>query len=402
MLPKAGLCGERQIPAAEDDLCRLGPVWLRLVVEVDRFRGKIRKAVAVLYKILIVEDEELERTSTKIFLEENLLDAEIVGEAKSGFEAVEIIDTKDVNLMLVDINIPGMNGLEVIKYARKRHPEMVIIITTAYDDFTIAHKAIKLKVDDFLLKPIRKEVLLAAVKNFASRLGEGRITDKSNKLLSKLEMELKKCSYKASVDILREYIDQLYLEEKDVNIISKRLQEVAKLVVRIAEEMGISDTNDLVMQMEKLKIKYLLYNNKHDAYNEVIRMVDLLFDKMNIKGKMSDDGMKAVVDYIERNLKKGISLEDVANHVNISTYYLSKVFKKEMGVNFITYVTDRKMDIAKEMLVNTDIPVLNIALDLAYNEANYFSKAFKKKTGYTPSEYREKFKIRKGGEDETL
>jgi YesN/AraC family two-component response regulator len=131
-------------------------------------------------------------------------------------------------------------------------------------------------------------------------------------------------------------------------------------------------------------------------------MVDLLFDKMNIKGKMSDDGMKAVVDYIERNLKKGISLEDVANHVNISTYYLSKVFKKEMGVNFITYVTDRKMDIAKEMLVNTDIPVLNIALDLAYNEANYFSKAFKKKTGYTPSEYREKFKVRKGGEDETL
>ena len=221
-------------------------------------------------------------------------------------------------------------------------------------------------------------------------------------MLSKLEMELKKCSYKASVDILREYIDQLYLEEKDVNIISKRLQEVAKLVVRIAEEMGVSDTNDLVMQMEKLKIKYLLYNNKHDAYNEVIRMVDLLFDKMNIKGKMSDDGMKAVVDYIERNLKKGISLEDVANHVNISTYYLSKVFKKEMGVNFITYVTDRKMDIAKEMLVNTDIPVLNIALDLAYNEANYFSKAFKKKTGYTPSEYREKFKVRKGGEDETL
>lgn len=89
--------------------------------------------------------------------------------------------------------------------------------------------------------------------------------------------------------------------------------------------------------------------------------------------------MKAVIDYIERNLKKGISLEDVANHVNISTYYLSKIFKKEMGVNFITYVTNRKMDLAKEMLVNTDIPVLNIALDLAYNEANYFSKAFKRR-----------------------
>ena len=53
-----------------------------------------------MYKILIVEDEELERTSMKIFLEENLLDVEIVGEAKSGFEAVEMIDSKDINLML--------------------------------------------------------------------------------------------------------------------------------------------------------------------------------------------------------------------------------------------------------------------------------------------------------------
>ena len=343
-----------------------------------------------MYKILIVEDEELERTSMKIFLEENLLDVEIVGEAKSGFEAVEMIDSKDINLMLVDINIPGMDGMEVIKYARKKLPKAVIIITTAYDDFNIAHRAIKLKVDDFLLKPIRKEVLLESVKSFASRLGEGRQTGKSNKLLSKFEMELKKCSYKASVDILREYIDQLYLEEHDVNIISKRLQEVAKAVVRISEELGITDTNELVVQMEKLKIKYLLYNNKHDAYNEIIKMVDILFDKMNIKGKLSEGGMK------------GISLEDVANHVNISTYYLSKIFKKEMGVNFITYVTGRKMDLAKEMLVNTDIPVLNIALDLAYNEANYFSKAFKKKTGLTPSEYREKYRNRKEEENETV
>lgn len=355
-----------------------------------------------MYRILIVEDEELERTSMKIFLEENLPDVEIVGEAKSGYEAVEMIGNCDINLILVDINIPGIDGMEVIKYARKKLPQAVIIITTAYDDFNIAHKAIKLKVDDFLLKPIRKEVLLESVKAFAGRLGEGPQTDKSNKLLSKLEVELRKCSYKATVDLLREYIDQLYLEHHDVNVISKRLQDLAKMIVRTAEELNISDTNELVMQMEKLKIKYLLYNNKHDAYNEVVKMVDILFDKMNIKGKLSDGGMKSVVDYIERNLKRGISLEDVANHVNISTHYLSKIFKKEMGVNFITYVTDRKMDLAKEMLVNTDIPVLNIALDLAYNEANYFSKAFKKKTGLTPSEYREKYRVRKEEENETV
>lgn len=80
-----------------------------------------------MYKILIVEDEELERTSMKIFLEENLLDVEIVGEAKSGFEAVEMIDSKDINLMLVDINIPGMDGMEVIKYARKNFQRLLLL-----------------------------------------------------------------------------------------------------------------------------------------------------------------------------------------------------------------------------------------------------------------------------------
>ncbi len=355
-----------------------------------------------MYKVLIVEDEELERTSIKIFLEENLPEVEIVGEAKSGYEALNLIDKYEINLFLVDVNIPGVDGMEVVKYARQKFPDAVVIITTAYDDFDIAHRAIKLKVDDFLLKPIRKEALIESVKAFEERVGGNKRTDKSNKLLSKFEMELKKCSYKAAVDILRSYIDQLYLEHHDVNIISKRLQDLAKQILIIAEEMGVTDTNELVVQMEKLKIKYLLYNNKHDACNELVKMVDILFDKLNIKGKLADDGMKSVIDYIERNLKKGISLEDVANHVNISTYYLSKIFKKEMGVNFITYVTDRKMDLAKEMLVNTDIPVLNIALDLAYNEANYFSKAFKKKTGLTPSEYREKYRIRKEEDNETF
>lgn len=355
-----------------------------------------------MYKVLIVEDEELERTSLKIFLEENLSDVRIVGEAKSGYEAIDFIDREDINLILVDINIPGPDGLEIIKYAREKLEQVVIIVTTAYDDFDIAHTAIKLKVDDFLLKPIRKEVLIETVQAYEEKLNHQDSSGQSNKLIVKLGNEIRKCSYKASVDLLREYIDSIYQEYNDVNTISKKLQELAKMILKISEELGVNEGNELVVQTEKLKIKYLLYNNKHDAYNEVVKMIDILFDKVNVKGKISDDGMKVVVDYIERNIKKGISLEDVANHVNISTYYLSKIFKKEMGVNFITYITDRKMDLAKEMLTTTDVPVLNIALDLAYNEANYFSKAFKKKTGYTPSEYREKFSKRKESDHEAI
>ena len=73
----------------------------------------------------------------------------------------------------------------------------------------------------------------------------------------------------------------------------------------------------------------------------------------------------------------------------MSSYYYSRVFKKMTGVNFITYVTDRKIEIAQDMLVETDMPVINIAYELSYNEPNYFSKAFKRKVGMSPTEYRE-------------
>ena len=72
----------------------------------------------------------------------------------------------------------------------------------------------------------------------------------------------------------------------------------------------------------------------------------------------------------------------------MSSCYFSKLFKRMTGKNYITYVTDSRIEMAKRMLVDTEMPVINIAYELSYNATNYFSKAFKKKVGVTPSEYR--------------
>ena len=61
-------------------------------------------------------------------------------------------------------------------------------------------------------------------------------------------------------------------------------------------------------------------------------------------------------------------------------------------MNFVTYLTNQKIEIAKDMLINTDIPIINIALDLSYHEPNYFSKVFKKNVGMTPTAFRRKFR----------
>ena len=130
------------------------------------------------------------------------------------------------------------------------------------------------------------------------------------------------------------------------------------------------------------------YKNRYDLKIEIMKTIDKVFDRMLDNKETRKNNIEDILNYIDRNCYKDISLDQVGEYANMSSYYLSKIFKKETGVNFVTYLTERKIEIAKDMLANTDVPIINIALDLSYHEPNYFSKVFKKSTGMTPTEYR--------------
>ncbi len=80
----------------------------------------------------------------------------------------------------------------------------------------------------------------------------------------------------------------------------------------------------------------------------------------------------------------------------MSSSYFSKFFKRITGVNFVTYMMDGRINAAKSMLTDTDMPVINIAYELSYSETNYSGKAFKKKVGLTTTEYREQHQHHRG------
>lgn len=96
-------------------------------------------------------------------------------------------------------------------------------------------------------------------------------------------------------------------------------------------------------------------------------------------------------NYIDSHYMRDISLDDVSREVDISPYYFSKIFKDEMGENFIEYVTNIRMDKAKELLTKSDRSMKEICSMVGYSDPNYFSRSFKKNTGYTPTEYKESF-----------
>lgn len=94
-------------------------------------------------------------------------------------------------------------------------------------------------------------------------------------------------------------------------------------------------------------------------------------------------------NYINGHYMKDISLDEVSREVDISPYYFSKIFKDETGENFIEYVTNIRMEKAKELLTNSDCSMKEICSMVGYQDPNYFSRSFKKNTGVTPTEYKE-------------
>ncbi|MDV7143429.1 AraC family transcriptional regulator, partial [Tropicimonas sp. TH_r6] len=120
----------------------------------------------------------------------------------------------------------------------------------------------------------------------------------------------------------------------------------------------------------------------------VFQVVDLLFEAKGQGGTRSSDHVQDVLNFIERNLHKRVTLERAADFAHISPCYLSRLFRKEMDANFVSYIRERRITRAKDLLASSDLPIGNIALDLSFNDANYFCKAFRKEVGLSPSEYR--------------
>ena len=116
-----------------------------------------------MYKVMVVEDEFIERQALVLMLRNNFPELSIIAEASNGIEAINLARKNKPDIVLVDVNIPGINGLEVINTIKKVNQKTSFIIVSSYDNFEYAQQAIKLGVEDYLLKPTRLETLRQAI-----------------------------------------------------------------------------------------------------------------------------------------------------------------------------------------------------------------------------------------------
>lgn len=349
-----------------------------------------------MYKILLVDDEILEREVLKIMLGKLKDEVTVIGEAGNGREAIDLDMKLNPDIIFMDIKMPGIDGIKASEIIKKQNENKVIIMLTAYDDFDLIHRALTLGVNDYILKPVKGEKLLEVLRVQIDNLkiDKNRIKEKELLLIDKIISEEENEAKMLLNSIIESYT---IASNEDAAYFRQKIELLAEKLIKVASKFRFRNNNWI--NKEEALAKLRSFEDMESIRNYIYSILKLIFSEVledNIEMKKNDvekpkclnKALEPALKYIEENYGEQVLLEDVASVSNLSPYYFSKLFKKEMGMNFTTYVTKYKIEKAKWRLRNTDIPIVNIASELGYYECGYFTKVFKKIEGITPTEYR--------------
>lgn len=533
-----------------------------------------------MYKLLIVDDEALVREAIQDQMDWERLGFECVGTCENGLEALTLIDRHTPDVVLTDIGMPFMNGIELTRELSIRYPQVRVIIFTGYDEFDFAQQALKLQVVDFILKPITAaelETVISKVRHkldgergqiqdyeqlkrqlaeslpllkerFLERLATSPMTGKQMKegfsyfdiewngsfvielaidvdefvlgqpsTLSDEEL-IRFAIYNITQEVIAERSGTLIFRDREnrvlVLISSVNADELNDLSSQVADEIHNTITNYLPVKLSigighvcnladkvprfhqsalaALDYRFVIGTNriicisdieqhkrpellsvldweselmtklKTGTPKEMDEWIDQLFitfrkhvfpldicqmylqrivltimhtlyamgiDYIKVFGEnqtpitqitrftvlnevelwMKDQCTKVVgiiknmrehhsvfqvtkaIEYIKQHyMDSKLSLKSVCHHVSMSSSYFSIIFKQTNGKTFIEFVTHLRMEKAKELLNVSSLRSYEIAYAVGYSDPHYFSGVFKKHTGETPTDYRQK------------
>ncbi len=142
-------------------------------------------------KVMFVDDEENTRNLLRLILDWDAMGFEIAGEASSGQEGLNLVDELLPDLIITDIKMPFMDGLEFARLIAENYPTIKVIVLTAYEEFEYAKQGIKMGISDFLLKPIKRSEIKESIENIQKKILNERIDrDEYNKVREKLKKSL--------------------------------------------------------------------------------------------------------------------------------------------------------------------------------------------------------------------
>lgn len=409
-----------------------------------------------MYKLLIVDDDEVICRGLGSCIPWKEYGIQNVHLAYDGEMALEYVEKEHPDIILADINMPFMDGMEFSMRVRQEYPDIKIILLTAYKEFQYAKKAVQLQIFEYLTKPFTNEEVLEAVlraikqldkekyfrtevkmnlelikeKNLEEMILYGRNDDEvwKNSFLTKtctfLQVAILRvrmngyASDKASKaltneEVVREWVIKEFRkmldEEQKMGIFiqSSRIVMVFQYESR-DETKNLTDRLNTIMERLEREEPFFLtvgvgqtyqgIENGIRSYEEAAEVVEKesVYDGRSIVyfSHLSDieKRVNQAVEYIKENyLKPDLSLEEVSRFVNLSSSYLGNSIKKYKNVSYINLLNQIRIENAKRLLLKADIKTYEVAFLVGFNSSQYFSSCFKKATGMTPKDFREKY-----------
>ena len=258
-------------------------------------------------RLLIADDEKLEREALAEMVARRFEHEVVLELAENGRKAADTAVLWGADLILMDIEMPGMSGLDAARAVLAQRPGCRVIFVTAYSLFQYAHEAVHLGACDYLLKPVDPDELEASIR----------------RAMRQVEAERK-------------------LEELAT---AKALPEPQDAGAAPAEDAADEDSPAAMV-------------------------------------------MAQVRRYLEDNYMFDLSLDSVGEILHISPAYLSAQFKKYQKMNFLDCLTELRINAAKKLLADPLRSTAEVASMVGYDDSSYFARAFKKRTGMTPTQYR--------------
>lgn len=259
-------------------------------------------------RLLIADDEKLERKALAELVQRRFEREVVLEVAENGRKAADTAVLWGADLILMDIEMPGVSGLDAARAVLAQRPSCRVIFVTAYSLFQYAHEAVHLGACDYLLKPVDPDELEASVR----------------RAMRQIETE-------------------------------RKLEELAAARPQPEQTETEEEAEDAPEESE----------------NSQTALV-----------------MAHVRRYLEDNYMFDLSLDSVGEILHISPAYLSAQFKKYQKMNFLDCLTELRINAAKELLADPFRSSAEVASMVGYEDASYFARAFKKRTGMTPTQYR--------------
>lgn len=392
---------------------------------------------ASLIQVLIVDDEQLVRKGLRMTTDWEKHGMVVVDDAPNGSVGWQKFVEYRPQLVITDIVMPEMDGIELAKKIKEEAPDTAILFLSCHRDFVYAKSGIQIGVHDYIVKTDmddqHMEVALERIRQQFDQHALTRITAASAENTPPSEIKsdgeealgvwLHQNDYTAKQHLLRKlraewhwmikkcYILFLNFSEEEGGMRSLRnswkhimaacagqidfLQSDDRTAIVVTHQSCLSLVQSSLVEMQ-LKHNGLSWRQSPviNGEDEWLRQAEALFRLWGIEASVEllqdthkEDIIRAI-DYIDQHLQDDLRAADVAAQIGVSRSYFSTIFKEATGSSIISFISERRLEKAKELLSATTIRTEEVAEKVGIQDVKYFSKWFKKRAEVTPGQYR--------------